>query len=142
MAFEYSQTVLFQHCDPAGIVFYPRYFEMLNATIEAWFYQRLGHSFARVHGPMGLSVPTAAIEVRFSAPSRLGDELKFMLRPIRIGRTSLTLGIDVNRDGENRLAMTSTLVCVAKETGRPVRWPDTLRQRIEAEVAREETGDA
>ncbi|MFD1807906.1 hypothetical protein ACFSHQ_06310 [Gemmobacter lanyuensis] len=24
----------FNHCDPAGIVFYPRYFEMTNSVIE------------------------------------------------------------------------------------------------------------
>ena len=34
MAFVFPQKVRFQHCDPAGIVFYPRYFEMLNTTIE------------------------------------------------------------------------------------------------------------
>ncbi|MEL6103010.1 MAG: acyl-CoA thioesterase, partial [Pseudomonadota bacterium] len=28
MSFQFLQKVLFKHCDPAGIVFYPRYFEM------------------------------------------------------------------------------------------------------------------
>ncbi|CPO21707.1 4-hydroxybenzoyl CoA thioesterase [Bordetella pertussis] len=28
--------VRFRHCDPAGIVFYPRYFEMINDFVEEW----------------------------------------------------------------------------------------------------------
>ena len=121
MAFVHMQPVMFQHCDPAGIVFYPRYFEMLNATVEVWFDARLGHSFARLHGPMGLAVPTAAIEVTFTAPSRLGDELSFTLKPTRLGRTSLGLSIGAASGEEARLAMTSTLVCVGMASGRPVR---------------------
>ena len=30
--FSHEQRVRFGHCDPAGIVFYPRYFEMINLT--------------------------------------------------------------------------------------------------------------
>ena len=34
--FERNKRVRFAHCDPAGIVFYPRYFEMLNELVEAF----------------------------------------------------------------------------------------------------------
>ena len=47
--FEEVQTVRFQHCDPAGIVFYPRYYEMLNLTVERFFERQLGYSFNRLH---------------------------------------------------------------------------------------------
>ena len=33
--FTAEMTVAFRHCDPAGIVFYPRYFEMINDFVEA-----------------------------------------------------------------------------------------------------------
>jgi len=58
-AFTLQQKVRFQHCDPAGIVFYPRYFEMINATVEEWFAQRLGVPFETLHGALGAAVPTA-----------------------------------------------------------------------------------
>ena len=32
--FSFSQDIGFRHCDPAGIVFYPRYFEMMNDAVE------------------------------------------------------------------------------------------------------------
>ena len=30
------------HCDPAGIVFYPRYVELCNEMVEDWFADGLG----------------------------------------------------------------------------------------------------
>ena len=128
--FRLRQRVLFQHCDPAGIVFYPRYFEMTNALVEGWF-DAMGHSFARLHGPMGLSVPTAALSVSFTAASRLGDDLDWTLRLARLGRSSAGLEIGAECGGEQRMTMTSTLVCVTKETGRPTGWPAELRAAME-----------
>src|SRR4030095_9824965 len=75
--FTLQQKVRFQHCDPAGIVFYPRYFEMVTAAVEEWFGQRLGVPFATLHGPLGGAVPTASMSVGFHAPRRLGEALGF-----------------------------------------------------------------
>lgn len=38
----------FNHCDPAGIVFYPRYFEMVNSVIEN-FFADVGRALIRCH---------------------------------------------------------------------------------------------
>ena len=129
MAYVYEQPVMFQHCDPAGIVFYPRYFEMLNATVETWF-EALGFPFATLLGPMGVGVPTAATEATFHAPSRLGERLCFTLTVERVGRTSLGLAIAADCDGERRLSATATIVCVAAATGRPAQWPAPLRAAL------------
>jgi 4-hydroxybenzoyl-CoA thioesterase len=133
MAFSYPQTVRFQHCDPAEIVFYPRYYEMLNATIEEWF-DHLGWSFAAIHGAMGMGVPTVAQETRYHAPSRLGDRLDFMLTPVRVGASSVTLSVEVTCRGERRVSFTTTLVWYAKADGRPRPWPEELRAGIEKEI--------
>ena len=135
MPYRLDQPVLFRHCDPAGIVFYPRYFEMLNDTMEAWFGDRLGWPWPSLHGPDGMAVPTVAVEVHFSAPSRHGDLLTFTLRVTRVGRTSVGLSIVATCGGEVRLSATQTLVCIAKETGRPVAWPEDIRERLEEEAA-------
>jgi 4-hydroxybenzoyl-CoA thioesterase len=132
--FVHTLKVGFQHCDPAGIVFYPRYFEMLNATIEAWFETRLRLGFAEIHGPMRRSVPTRRLEADFSAPARLGDVLDFSLSPRRIGGSSCDLRLTARCDGAHRATFTSTLVWVNADTGRPERWPDALRARIRDEI--------
>ncbi|MGR3463573.1 acyl-CoA thioesterase [Limimaricola sp.] len=147
MSFTTTRKVRFEHCDPAGIVFYPRYFEMLNACIEDWFDERLGHSFGAIHVDGGFAVPTARCEVRFTAPSRIGDPLALSLRPIRLGRSSLDLEIDITSGEEARLHAAFTLVHVAQATGRPVGWPEPLRDAITRDigpsaVATDPQGDA
>ena len=129
-----QQKVRFQHCDPAGIVFYPRYFEMITATVEEWFAQRLRVPFETLHGPLGAAVPTASISVDFHAPSRLGDVLEFRLRPIRIGRSSVGLSIEAYCGAEKRLSMESTLVFTKAGARQPDSWPEDLRVRISREI--------
>jgi 4-hydroxybenzoyl-CoA thioesterase len=141
MAFTHTLTVRFHHCDPAAIVFYPRYYEMLNATIEAWFETRLALGFAEIHGPMGMGVPTVAHETRFLRPSRLGDRLDFTLTPTRLGGSSVTLAVEAACDGEPRVSFTTTLVWFAQADGRPRRWPQELRTRIEREMGRTIEGE-
>ncbi|MBP7241057.1 thioesterase family protein [Amaricoccus sp.] len=134
MAFTLTQLVRFQHCDPAEIVFYPRYYEMLNATIEDWFETRLGVGFAEIHGSMGMGVPTVAHETRFRKPSRLGERLDFTLTPVRLGGSSVTLSVEATCAGEPRVSFITTLVWFAKTDGRPRPWPDRLRAGIENEM--------
>ncbi|MEY1556147.1 acyl-CoA thioesterase [Yoonia sp. R2331] len=123
MVFTFPQKVLFRHCDPAGIVFYPRYFEMINDCVEA-FFAKLGFPFEDIHKQSG--VPTAQIETRFSAPSRHGDELLLTLAVARVGRSSLGLEIDAHAGRECRFSCSSTLVYI-NETGRAAPWPADLK---------------
>jgi len=123
MEFTFPQKVLFRHCDPAGIVFYPRYFEMINDCVEA-FFAKIGFPFEAIHKTAG--VPTAQIETRFSAPSRHGDELLLSLIVKQIGRSSLGLEIDAQAGDERRFSSTSTLVYI-NDTGRATSWPHELK---------------
>jgi 4-hydroxybenzoyl-CoA thioesterase len=140
--FTLQQKVRFQHCDPAGIVFYPRYFEMVTATVEEWFVQRLGVPFEMLHGPLGAAVPTASISADFHAPSRLGDVLEFRLKPTRIGRSSVGLSIEAYCGAEKRLSMESTLVFTKKGASKPESWPEEMRARISQELGETVKDDA
>jgi 4-hydroxybenzoyl-CoA thioesterase len=132
--FAFRQQVYFQHCDPAGIVFYPRYFEMINTTVEEWFTQRLGVPFETLHGSMDAVVPTVSIGIEFHAPSRHGDVLEFRLRPIRIGRSSVELAIEAYCGPEKRLSLKSTLVFTGAGADRAKSWPASIRERISQEL--------
>lgn len=133
-AFVKPLLVRFKHCDPAGIVFYPRYFEMMNDLVEDWCADGLGLSFGEMHLRDGMGVPTANIECRFSAPSFLGDTLSRSLEVIRLGRSSMTLRIRfAGANDETRLEATLVLVWVAKgEGGRPaaIAVPAAQREAI------------
>jgi len=140
--FTLQQKVRFQHCDPAGIVFYPRYFEMINTTVEEWFAQRLRVPFEMLHGPLGAAVPTASINVAFHAPSRLGDVLDFRLKPTRIGRSSVGLSIEAYCGSEKRLSMESTLVFTRAGANGPDSWPEDIRARISQDLGEPVKNDA
>ena len=79
MAFTYRQKIKFRHCDPAGIVFYPRFFEMTNDTVEAFFEQELDFPFSQMHQASGIGRSSLDLsyhavcgtEERFSATSTI-----------------------------------------------------------------------
>jgi 4-hydroxybenzoyl-CoA thioesterase len=125
--------VEFNHCDPAGIVFYPRYFEMTNSVVENFFADEAGHSFARMMAE-GQGVPTARLETNFHAPSRLGDRLDFTLHVTRIGGASIGFTLTARCAQELRITADLTLVWV--QSGRPAPWPEALRHRLAAHLER------
>lgn len=125
--FTYRQQVLFKHCDPAGIVFYPRYFEMMNDCIEAFFAEMVHWPFQDMH-PTD-AVPTASIATRFRAPSRHGDALVLSLEIVKLGRSSLELVITASCDSEIRFQTTATIVHT--HDGRSAPWPEKIRHSIQ-----------
>lgn len=89
-----SRVIRFSDCDPAGIVFFPQYFVMLNALVEDWFTHALGVNYAHLLGPRRIGLPTVALQSEFRAPCRMGDVVQFRLQLERLGTRSLTLRVD------------------------------------------------
>lgn len=132
MAFHITKTVMFRDCDPAGIVFYPRYFEMVNDLVETYFGEVLELPFPQMHKDFG--VPTVTLSAKFLAASRHGEILTFTLTPTRIGATSLDLSIAANCAGEERIKVDLTVVYVSKAM-KPERWPDAVRTRLSDDLS-------
>jgi 4-hydroxybenzoyl-CoA thioesterase len=135
MTFVTQQLVRFAHVDPAGIVFYPRYFEMLNAAVEDYFAKVVGVDFAALHGQRNLGVPTVKLDVTFLAPSRLGEWLDMVLEVGKVGRSSMEISVEMRCAGEARVRVAAVLVCMDLTTGRPLAWPDDLRPEVTASAA-------
>ena len=134
--FSLPLTVRFQHCDPAGIVFFPRYYEMANLAVERFFEEVVGRSFHQLHLVERTSVPTVAIETEFAAVSRLEDRLTLDLAVERFGRSSVTVSIRCRgADDEMRFRSTHTLVAVDMETTTSRPWPDAVAARFASLVA-------
>ncbi len=136
MTYSRVTPIEFNHCDPAGIVFYPRYFEMTNSVVENFFADHVGHSFARMMNE-AQGVPTARLEANFMAPSRLGDHLSWALDVVRVGGASVQMTLVATAGAALRLRVDLTLVWV--QGGRPQPWPDAIRARL---VACTEAADA
>lgn len=120
----------FNHCDPAGIVFYPRYFEMVNSVVENFFADVVGRSFAAMHNGASNGVPTVAIETSFLRPSRLGDKVVFSLKVEKVGGSSLGLVIEGRGPDGLRLTVRMTVAWIDQMKAAP--WPAEMRAALEA----------
>ena len=137
-AYKTPVTVLFRHCDVAGIVFYPRYVEMVNDVIERWFDEALGCSFKQMHLERHAGIPTVRLEVDYTAPASLGDVLEFNITLTEIRNSSFSTRI-IAMHGETKvMEVRSTLVWVDSGNAfmgeakmKAVRIPDDIRAGME-----------
>lgn len=126
--FRNQVLIRFKHCDAAGIVFYPRYFEMLNDFIEDWCAEGLDWPFDAMHMTGHAGIPTATLECRFEAPSRLGERLTRELRVTHVGRSSFAVDIRFAGDRDDtRMAISQRLVCVDTRTMTSQPLPEPVR---------------
>ncbi|RJL14182.1 acyl-CoA thioesterase [Paracoccus siganidrum] len=129
MSYSRVIPIEFCHCDPAGIVFYPRYAEMVNHMVENFFIDEVGYSFARMMAE-GFGMPTARLEVDFRKPSRLGDRLEWLLSVEHVGRSSARFLVRA----EDRVEARSTVVWMDRGFT-PAPWPGHIRPALEAHHA-------
>ncbi len=133
-AFVREKLIRFHHCDPAGIVFYPQYFLLMHEVVEDWFTHGLDCNYAELIAVSRRGIPMAHVECSFLAPSRIGEHLAFHLGVQRIGRSSLTLGMDGRGGTELRFRATFTVVLTSLDNGRPQPIPADLRRAMERYV--------
>ncbi len=129
-------------CDPAGLVYFPRFFEKFHDAMERWFDDSLHVPYDTLIMGRRLGLPSVHTEADFRLPCRLGEALVVELRVLGLGRTSLELGYRVvpeSPGGEAELRLTGRTVCALMDLdaaspthARAVPWPQDLRARIEA----------
>ena len=136
MTFSKEIKIRFEHCDPAGIVFYPHYFEMFNQMIEDWFDEKIGIPFQTMHQEWKLGVPLVHIETDFLGASRIGDILTFTLTFTRLGSKSLSFLIEAQKDNQVRVRTNMVLACVGLgDTLKGQSLPEEFRKRLEPFLA-------
>lgn len=127
--FSRKAVVRFEHCDAAGIMFYPRFFGLVNETVEDWF-AALGHPFAAMHVEQRKGVPTVRMESEFIAPVRMGEVLNQSLGVDEIGRSSCHLK-HLAAVGDRIVArFDQTIVYADLASMKAEPWPDALRAAI------------
>jgi 4-hydroxybenzoyl-CoA thioesterase len=131
-AFTRSVAIRFSHCDPAGIVYFPHYFDMFNGLIEDWYGQELDYDYAELVMGSHYGFPFVHIECDFRIPSRMGEVVDMTLLVERIGRSSLAIAIVCHLDGLERLRARMVTAMMSLETRKPVSMPAALRDKIEA----------
>lgn len=135
-AFTRPVQIRFSHCDPAGIVYFPHYFNMFNGLIEDWYTEELNVNYANLilHDQHGF--PFVHIDTDFKIPSRMGERLDLTLLIEKIGRSSLSLVIVGHHEGIERLRARTVTAMMSLASRRSVELPASLRKSFEAYAAK------
>ena len=128
--FSTVRKIRFGHTDPAGIVYYPHYFDMFNGVVEDFFDDCIGASFQKLRAEDGVVTPLRHVDADFTAPCRIGDKLRLALTLVARGRTSLKLTIEGSVDGSVRLRANLAIVFVSARDGRAVEPPAHVAARL------------
>ena len=128
-----TEKIRFQHIDFAGIVFYPRFLEMLNGLVEDWFEEALDRPFSRMHETNG--IPTVDLKVQFKKAARLGEVIIKELWVKELRSSSLLCAfLFKNQQGEIILEGEVTLVNVKiaedRKTISSEAFSDAMRAKI------------
>jgi len=118
-------------CDPAGIVFYPHYMQMLHELQVEFFQAALGIDYHHMIRDAGIHVPLVSLNVAFTRPSREGDHVEFVLSLEGLGQTSFKYHVEcVGNDGL-RLSARMKAVTLNIAEQKPLLLPQLLRNRLE-----------
>ena len=128
--FTIEKRILFQHCDPAGIVFYPQYFYLLSEAMEDFMLAagKPQHEHVNVKRR---GWPIVKLDVDFVGMSRYGDRVAIDVAVTRIGGASMSIGYRIRGPNGDRLRASTTIVHVDLETSQAVPIPDDLRAAFE-----------
>lgn len=107
-------------CDPAGIVFFPRYFEIFDSCTTMMFCQALGMSkfqFMRLYKFEGY--PLVDTRARFLKPTKFGDDVVVESRVTEFRRSSFDVQHRIMLDDELCVECSDTRVWAARDADNP-----------------------
>jgi 4-hydroxybenzoyl-CoA thioesterase len=117
MIYRRATRIEWGDCDPAGIVFYPRYFAMFDSCTTALFTQALGMSkyqFTRHYGFAGY--PMVDTRARFLKPTKFGDDVEIETQVTEFRRSSFNVQHRLTLAGELCVECLDTRVWVQRDT--------------------------
>jgi len=125
MPFFTQHTVRFAETDPAGIVFFARYFEYAHLAYEDMLVAGglpLSHFFENQCG-----MPLVHSEANYTKPCRLGEALQLQLTVDKIGNRSMRYAVDiVGADKTHRARVVLTHAILDLNTGKTMPIPEAL----------------
>ncbi len=137
--FKTSVRVRWMECDAQGIVYNGAYMGYLEIG-QAEYYRNLGFAIYIIPKSGYFDFAVVKSTLVFKAAARVDEIVELLVRVSDIGNTSLTLNMEIYREGSDRLLTSIETVYVgydaATETTRRV--PDDIRQLV---THYEETGE-
>jgi 4-hydroxybenzoyl-CoA thioesterase len=132
-AFVVQVRVRWGDCDPAGIVFYPRFFEWMDISSDD-LHRLLGIRRGGQPVPLMRGIPLVDVQAQFLAPAFVDDVLEVRSWIVHVGRTSIALRHEFVRLGDNVTLATGRehRVYVVRDTETAELTPQALTAEMRA----------
>ena len=133
-AFVTERKIRFSHCDPAGIVYFVNFFDMVSGAVEDWFGEAIGWTFNDMHIRRRMGFPIVNTGCEFFRPCHLGDRLELALVIARLGRSSIEFEVTGRVAGDEKFRARHKVAMMSLDTLRALPIPDDLRQKMQPYV--------
>ena len=130
--FTTQQTVRFGDVDPAGIVYYPKIFDLVHQAFEDVWDVHVGKRYYHLMHEQRLGFPLVHSEVDFVSPMRFGDRPVVRVTCGKLGESSMEMHYVFEVDGRRCVDARMTVVCVELASLEPTPIPAEYRSRFEA----------
>jgi 4-hydroxybenzoyl-CoA thioesterase len=120
-------------CDPAGIIYYVRYFEIFDVSTTMLLERAIGMKkiqYLKAYNFLGH--PVAETRAKFRRPTRFGDEVTIVTQVVAVGRSSIKLEHRLFHEGALAVEGTETRVWAVRDPNDPMR---VKSEPIPAEIA-------
>lgn len=135
MKYSVQKLVRFQHCDPAGIVFYPRFFYLLHEVQEDFFAHIGFPEYKLIEGGYGL--PIVDLKTEFLGMCRNGDLLTMTLALTKVGHASIGMQYEIHgpatesgNNGTLKLKAHGVVVYSDLALGKATPMPEPMREAL------------
>jgi 4-hydroxybenzoyl-CoA thioesterase len=109
-------------CDPAGIIFYPRYFEIFDTSTTALFERALGmNKIAYLKAYDFAGHPVVETRARFRQPTRFGDDVAIETKVVECAGSSFKLEHRISKGGALAVEGFETRIWVKRDAADPRR---------------------
>ena len=110
-----TDYIRWEDIDLAGIARYSAYTRFLDIA-ETDLYRSLGTPLSRLHAQYNVWLPRKVMHIEYFAPARLDDQVVIAAYFSNIGRTSVTMNVDLFRPDRKTLLAAAHLVLVCVDT--------------------------
>jgi 4-hydroxybenzoyl-CoA thioesterase len=108
-------------CDPANIVYFPRYFEIFDASTNAAF-EAVGLPKPLMLSRFGIvGIPAVDVRAKFSIPSSFGEDVVILTRIARWGRSSFDVYHQLKKGDQTAVEGFETRVWTGRDAADPGR---------------------
>lgn len=125
-------TIKFGYCDPAGIVYTPKYFDIFNGAIESWYDEVLEISYTELNTRRRIGTGYAHASADFGKPCRMGDILDVAIIVRSVGRSSMTSTVHAFKGQVEYVRSTFVTVTTSLPDQNVIALPDDLRRAFES----------